>query len=130
MAMAVARHRGPDRFGAGPCLGCPASLVTLAAKRSVQFGFEQFLDEGSDAGAHPCLERIKPILAEKTLRLGRTRGRGCAICRHGVISAGAPTPVMACGTSRTLRRPHIPTTAQTAPRAAISETCWLCRRAR
>src|SRR5215203_2759551 len=115
MAVAMARHRGARRFGGGLCLGCPASLVTLAAKRSLQFGFEQFLDEGSDAGAHPCLERIKPILAEKTLRLGRTRGRGCDICRHGVISAGAPTPVMACGTSRRLRRPHIPTTAATAP---------------
>src|SRR5205823_14697599 len=87
----------------------------LAAKRSLQLGFEQFLDEGADAGAHSCLQRIKPVFAEKTLRLGRTRDRGCDICRHGVISAGAPTPVMACGTSRRLRRPHIPTTAATAP---------------
>src|SRR5215211_1264699 len=111
----MARHRGARRFGAGLCLGCPASLVTLAAQRSLQLGFEQLLDEGSDAGAHPRLQRIKPILAEKKRRLGRTRGRGCDICRHGVISAGAPTPVMAWGTSRRLRRPHIPTTAQTAP---------------
>src|SRR5215217_386485 len=119
MAMAVARHRGPRRFGAGLCLGCSASLVALAAKRSVQLGFEQFLDEGPDAGAHPCLQRIKPVRAEKTLRLDRTRGRGCAICRHGVISAGAPTPVMACGTSRRLRRSHIPTTAATAPQSKV-----------
>src|SRR4051812_2891682 len=26
---------------------------TLAVKRSLQLGFEQFLDEGADAGAHP-----------------------------------------------------------------------------
>src|SRR5215203_4581487 len=115
MAVAMARHRGARRFGGGLCLGCPASRVTLAAQRSLQLGFEQLLDEGADAGAHPRLQRIKPVLAEKTLRLGRTRGRGCDICRHGVISAGAPTPVMACGTSRRLRRPHIPTTAATAP---------------
>src|SRR4029453_4136072 len=115
MAVAMARHRGARRFGAGLCLGCPASRVALAAKRSLQLGFEQFLDEGSDAGAHPRLERIKPILAEEPLRLGRTHGRGCDICCHGVISAGAPTPVMACGTSRRLRRPHIPTTPPTAP---------------
>src|SRR3954449_5565973 len=95
MAVAVARHRGARRFGAGLCLGCPASRVTLAAKRSLQLGFEQFLDEGADAGAHPRLQRIKPVLAEKKRRLSRLRGRGCGICRHGVISAGAPTPVMA-----------------------------------
>src|SRR3954454_147720 len=94
MAVAMARHRGARRFGAGLCLGCPASRVTLAAKRSLQLGFEQFLDEGADAGAHPRLQRIKPVLAEKKRRLSRLRGRGCGICRHGVISAGAPTPVM------------------------------------
>src|SRR6185295_4556546 len=115
MAVAVARHQGPCRFGAGLCLGCLASRVTLAAERGFQLGFEQFLDEGPDAGAHPCLQRIKPVFAEKTLRLGRIRGWGCDICRHGVISAGAPTPVMARRTSRRLRRPHIPTTAPTAP---------------
>src|SRR3954471_13218596 len=66
---------------------------TLAAKRSLQLGFEQFLDEGADAGAHPRLQRIKPVFAEKTLRRGRIPDRGCDICRHGVISAGTPTPV-------------------------------------
>src|SRR5947199_7557835 len=115
MAVAVARYAGPRRFGAGLCLWCPASRVTLAAQRSLQLGFEQLLDEGADAGAHPRLQRIKPVLAEKKRRLGRLCGRGCGICHHGVISAGAPTPVMAWGTSRRLRRPHIPTTAQTAP---------------
>src|SRR3954468_25085870 len=95
---------------------------TLAAKRSLQLGFEQFLDEGADAGAHPRLQRIKPVLAEKKRRLSRLRGRGCDICRHGVISAGAPTPVMAWGTSRRLRRPHIPTTAPTAPREVLIHT--------
>src|SRR3954452_23324774 len=84
-----------DASALGPFSGVlPRS--TLAAKRRVQLGFEQVLDEGSDAGAPPRLERIKPILAEKTLRLDRTRGRGCDICCHGVISPGAPTPVMAC----------------------------------
>src|SRR4029434_681310 len=114
MAVAVAQHRRLRRFGAGPLLGCPASRVTLAAQRSLQLGFEQLLDEGADAGAHPSLQRIKPVLAEKKRRLSRLCGRGCGICRHGVISAGAPTPVMAWGTSRRLRRPHIPTTAPTA----------------
>src|SRR3982750_3950140 len=124
MAVAMARHRGPRRFGAGLCLGCPASLVTLAAERGFQLGFEQFLDEGADAGAHPRLQRIKPVFAEKTLRLGRTRSRGRDICRHGVISAGAPTPVMVCGTSRRLRRPHIPTTAPTAPDRTARRSHW------
>jgi hypothetical protein len=96
MAVALARHRGARRFGAGLFLGCPASLVTLAAQRSLQLGFEQFLDEGADAGAHPGLQRIKPGLAEAKRRLDRTRGWGCGICGHGVISAGAPTPVTVC----------------------------------
>src|SRR4051812_3141775 len=74
MAVAMARHRGARRFGAGLCLGCPASRVTLAAKRSLQLGFEQFLDEGADAGAPPRLQRIKPVLAEKKRRLSRLRG--------------------------------------------------------
>src|SRR3954452_22428756 len=65
MAVAMARHRGARRFGAGLCLRGPASRVTLAAKRRLQLGFEQFLDEGADAGAHPGLQRIKPVLAEK-----------------------------------------------------------------
>ena len=76
MAVAMARHRGARRFGAGLCLRCPASRVTLAAKRSLQLGFEQFLDEGADAGTHPSLQRIKPVLAEKKRRLSRLRGRG------------------------------------------------------
>src|SRR3954453_19381785 len=115
MAVAMARHRRPRRVVAGTGLRRAAARVALAAERGFQLGFEQLLDEGADAGAHPGLQRIKPVFAEKTLRLGRTRGWGCDICGHGVISAGAPTPVMACGTSRRLRRPHIPTTAPTAP---------------
>ena len=64
---------------------------------------------------------LKSADAEEFHRLRlccRLRGRGCDICRHGVISAGAPTPVMARRTSRRLRRPHIPTTAPTAPLGA------------
>ena len=59
------------------------------------------------------LHRIKPVLAEKKRRLSRLRGRGCGICRHGVISAGAPTPVMAArGTRPEITPPSlIPTTA-------------------
>jgi hypothetical protein len=34
---------------------------------------------------------------------------------HGVISAGLPRPVWACGTSRRLRRLQIPTITATAP---------------
>ena len=68
----MARHPRPRRFSPGPFLGCPASLVTRTAQRSLQLGFKQFLNEGSDAGAHPRLQRIKPVLAEKTLRLRRT----------------------------------------------------------
>src|SRR4051812_15442048 len=117
MAVAMARHRRPRRVVAGTGLRRAAARVALAAQRGFQLGFEQLLDEGADAGAHPGLQRIKPVFAEKTLRLGRTRSRGRDICRHGVISAGAPTPVMACGTSRRLRRPHIPTTAPTEKRA-------------
>src|SRR4051812_40220992 len=124
MAVAMARHRRPRRVVAGTGLRRAAARVALAAERGLQLGFEQLLDEGADAGAHPGLQRIKPVFAEKTLRLGRTRGRGCDICGHGVISAGAPTPVMACGTSRRLRRPHIPTTAPTAPDARPCPRNW------
>src|SRR3982751_6811917 len=92
MAVAMARHRGPRRFGAGLCLGCPASLVTLAAERGFQLGFEQFLDEGADAGAHPRLQRIKPVFAEKTLRLGRTRSRGRGNFLLRGVSSRAPHP--------------------------------------
>src|SRR3954449_9586955 len=131
MAVAMARHRRPRRVVAGTGLRRAAARVALAAERGLQLGFEQFLDEGADAGAHPGLQRIKPVFAEKTLRLGRTRGRGCDLCGHGVISAGAPTPVMACGTSRRLRRPHIPTTAPTAPRPIGPSTrAWISRRTR
>src|SRR4051794_30382342 len=71
------------RVVAGTGLRRAAARVALAAERGFQLGFEQLLDEGADAGAHPGLQRIKPVFAEKTLRLGRTRGWGCDICGHG-----------------------------------------------
>ena len=43
-----------------------------------------------------------------------TKTEAASISRHGVISAGAPTPVLACATSRRLRHPRFLTSA-TAP---------------
>ena len=95
MAVAIAGRR--CRVLTGSMLAqWTAPLVALAGQRGFQLGFEQLLDEGADACAHARLERIEPVLAEKKLALGRLCGLHCGMAGHGVISAGAPTPVWAC----------------------------------
>ena len=96
MAVAMAQDRRPRLFAVGPVLRRAPPRVALARQRRLELRFQEFFDEGPDAGAHPSLQWVKPVRAEKKLRLGRTRDLRCGICRHGVISPGAPTPVMAC----------------------------------
>src|SRR3954471_11696573 len=96
MAMAMARHRRPRLFAVGPVLRRAAPRVALARQRRLELRLQKLFDEGSDARAHPGLQRIKPVRAEKKLRLGRMLGLGCGMCRHSVISPGAPTPAMVC----------------------------------
>src|SRR4051812_37670785 len=95
MTVAMARHRRLRLFAA-PGFRRAAARVALARQRRLEFRLQKLFDEGPDARAHSGLQWIKPVLAEKKLRLGRTRDLRCGICRHGVISAGAPTPVMVC----------------------------------
>src|SRR5919202_349834 len=118
MTVAIAGRGGGVRTGLlAPLRTAP--LVALATERGFQLGFEQGLDEGADTRAHARFERIEPILAEKAVRLGRVDRVGYDMAGHGVISAGLPRPVWACGTSRRLRRLQIPTITATAPESAV-----------
>jgi hypothetical protein len=57
---------------------------------------------------------VEPLFPNKNL-CRTSSGIHCAISRHGVISAGARTPVSACCPSWRLRHLQIPTTFATAP---------------
>ena len=72
------------------------SLVALARQAGLEFLLEDRLDERAPLAAHRLFEGIEPVLPLENHGLGRTCRRGCDISRHGVISAGAPTPVLAC----------------------------------
>jgi len=74
----------------------PAALISRTPQRRVEFGFQKFLYEAANARSHPIFQGIKPIVAEKMLVLGGAGRRLRAIHRHGVISAGALTPVLVC----------------------------------
>jgi hypothetical protein len=72
----------------------PAALVAAAPERSPQLLLEQLLEKAADPLPQPSLDGIEPGLPGEQRRLG---GRPLdAILVHGVVSAGAPTPVMAC----------------------------------
>src|SRR3954466_11877571 len=116
MAVAMARHRRLRLFAA-PGLRRAAARVALARQRRLEFRLQKLFDEGPDTRAHSGLQWIKPVLAEKKLRLGRRLGLECGICCHGMISAGAPTPVIVFLTNQRLPRPPIPTTAPTPPQS-------------
>src|SRR6476619_3699386 len=111
-ALAVAVAVALRRCG---CLAITVPLVALAQQAGLELLLQDRLDERADLPAYRIFQRIEPALALKNHRLRRTRGRQCDISRHSVISAGAPTPVLACKTSRRLRHPRIPTTFATAP---------------
>src|SRR3954471_24552786 len=92
--------------------------ASLAGRRGLELLLQDRLDERADLPAYRSFQRIEPARALENHRLRPTRGRQCDISGHGVISAGAPTPVLACGTSRRLRHPRIPATFATAPLGA------------
>ncbi len=68
-----------------------ASLAPTPAQGFGQLLLDQFLDEAADPLSPACLDRVEPCLARKQ----RCRLELAVIFVHGVISAGASTPVMA-----------------------------------
>ena len=66
--------------------------IAPASQRRLEFLLHQFLNQAPDPDPHPGLNRIEPGLSGKQRLLGRPLA---AILVHGVVSAGAPTPVMA-----------------------------------
>ena len=97
-----------------------------------------------DQGVHPCSIRAmyrvlaehdevrerrrqlrrpvhqKPELLAEKLLIGDIARRLRGICFHGVISIGAPTPILFVETTRRLRHLQIPTTSATAPAIPLS----------
>ena len=99
----------------GVLLGKPRPLIPVPPQRSVEFRFQEFLDEAANAGPHPGFQGIKPIVPKEKRCFGRFRRRFCDIRFHGVISLGATTPIRLVETTRRLRHLQIPTTPATAP---------------
>jgi len=83
-ALAVAVAVALRRCG---CLAITVPLVALAQQAGLELLLQDRLDERAHLPAYRIFQRIEPA-------------RQCDISRHSVISAGAPTPVLACGTSR------------------------------
>jgi hypothetical protein len=72
----------------------PRPFVPIPSQGGVEFGFEKLLDERANARGRPIFKGIEPIIAEKILAFGRANRRLRAIHCHGVISVGAPTPIL------------------------------------
>src|SRR5438093_13131167 len=77
------------------------------------------MEEVANPIAKASFDRVEPAVEKMYRRLGfRLRqARRRAIARHGVISAGVPTPESLVGPSWRLRRLQFPTTPATAPAA-------------
>src|SRR5438445_815846 len=75
------------------------------------------MEEVANPIAKASFDRVEPAVEKMYRRLGfRLRqARRRAIARHGVISAGVPTPESLVGPSWRLRRLQFPTTPATAP---------------
>src|SRR5213078_1421671 len=75
------------------------------------------MEEVANPIAKASFDRVEPAVETMCRRLGfRLRqARRRAIARHGVISAGVPTPESLVGPSWRLRRLQFPTTPPTAP---------------
>jgi hypothetical protein len=65
----------------------------------------------------------KPELLAEKLLIGDIARRLRGICFHGVISIGAPTPILFVETTRRLRHLQIPTTSATAPAIPLLMAC-------
>jgi hypothetical protein len=70
----------------------PAALVAAAPERLGQLLLDQLLGDAADPPPQPGFDRVEPSLPGEQRRLVRRRR---AIPIHGVVSTGAPTPVMA-----------------------------------
>src|SRR4051794_24570804 len=66
MAVAMAQDRRPRHFAVGPVLRRAPPRVALARQRRLEFRLQEGFDEGPDAGAHPSLQWVKPVRAEKS----------------------------------------------------------------
>jgi hypothetical protein len=91
--MAVSRAAGAPGGTAGVNA---TALISGSPQRRIEFGFQKLLYEAANTRPHSTFQRIEPIVAEKMLVLGGAGGRLRAIHHHGVISAGALTPVLVC----------------------------------
>jgi len=115
MAMPMASPHNRSATYAG--LGKPRPFISVPPKCSVEFRFQEFLDEAANAGPHPGFQGVEPIVLKKKRSFGRLLPRFYGIRFHGVISIGAPTPILFVETTRRLRLLQIPTTSATAPGA-------------
>src|SRR2546426_10427467 len=84
------------------------------------------MEEVANPIAKASFDRVEPAVEKMYRRLGfRLRqARRRAIARHGVISAGVPTPESLVGPSWRLRRLQFPTTPATAPSGGARASCW------
>jgi hypothetical protein len=119
MAMPMASPHNRSATYAG--LGKPRPFISVPPKCSVEFRFQEFLDEAANAGPHPGFQGVEPIVLKKKRSFGRLLPRFYGIRFHGVISIGAPTPILFVETTRRLRLLQIPTTSATAPPIAPNE---------
>src|SRR3984893_16654211 len=126
MAVPVASpHKRPAAYAG---FGKPRPFIPVPPKRSVEFRFQEFLDEAANAGPHPGFQGIEPIVPKKKRSFSRFRRSFYGIRFHGVISIGAPTPIRFEQTNWRLRHLQIPTTPATAPGHRASNTVrWSLR---
>src|ERR1700716_272126 len=120
LAMAVPMASPHNRAAAYAGLAKPRPFIAVPPKRSVEFLFQEFLDEAANAGPNPGFQGIEPIAPKKKRSFGRFSRRFYGIRFHGVISIGASTPIRFEQTNWRLRHLQIPTTPATAPIARRS----------
>jgi hypothetical protein len=110
------------RPAAAAGLGKARPFIPVPPKRSIEFRFQEFLDEAANTGPHPGFQGIEPIVPKKKRSFSRFRCSFYGIRFHGVISIGAPTPIRFEQTNWRLRHLQIPTTPATAPPPSSEDT--------
>jgi hypothetical protein len=110
VAMAVPMASPHNRPAACAGFAKPRPFIPVPPKRSVEFRFQEFLDEAANAGPNPRFQGIEPIVPKEKRSFGCIRRRLCGIRFHGVISIGASTPILLVETTWRLRHLQIPTT--------------------